>query len=91
MDGKFYIEHMTYRLTKYINKRLKDDNRIVSWAFYISEENTLVVVIDYIYNYHSRLQIPINESHDFDENRMMFDHYMVNYFHELEALMKGDK
>ena len=88
MEGSLRVDFMTERITRYINKRLRDDKRIVDWAFYIYEGNTLIVVIDYICDYHSRLQIPMNGLHDYDETRMWFDHYMTNYFHELEELTK---
>ena len=81
------LDVLTWDLTKYINRRFRDDERIIDWAFYIESDN-LVVVIDYEWNYHSRLMIPINGIYDFDETRMRFDHYMMNYFRELEVLTK---
>ena len=91
MQGMFYVESMTEQLTKYINRRLRDDGRIVDWAFYMEGKNTLVVRIDYIANLHSRMQILVDTPYDFESLKTIFDCYFEDYIKELEEIMRGAK
>ena len=91
MQGMFYVEAMTEQLTKYINRRLRDDDRIVDWAFYMEGKRTLVVRMDYERNFHSRMQILVDTPYDFDSLKMTFDCYFEEYLKQLNELKRGDK
>ena len=87
---RFYVEDMTYRLTKYINQRLRDDERIIDWAFYMYGKDNLVVCIDYGWNLHSKMQIMVNSPYDFDAVKMMFECQFEKNLEELTQKMGGD-
>lgn len=87
---RFYVEDMTYRLTKYINQRLRDDERIIDWAFYMYGKDSLVVCIDYGCNLHSKMQIMVNSPYDFDAVKMIFECQFEKNLEELTQKMRGE-
>ena len=91
MQGMFYIEAITQQLTKYINNRLRNDDRIVDWAFYMEGKNTLVICMDYEWNFHSKTQILVDTPYDFESLKMIFDSYFDKHLYELEQVMRGEK
>lgn len=88
---RFYVEDMTQQLTKYINNRLRNDDRIVDWAFYMEGKRTLVVCMDYEWNFHSKMQILVDTPYDFDSLKMIFDCYFDDYLKQLTELKRGEK
>ena len=91
MQGMFYVEAMTEQLTEYINNCLRNDDRIVGWAFYMEGKRTLVVRIDYIKNFHSKMQILVDTPYDFESLKMIFDGYFEKYLRELNEQLRGEK
>lgn len=87
---RFYVEAMTQQLTKYINNRLRNDDRIVDWAFYMEGKNKLVICMDYEWNLHSKTQMIVDAPYDFESLKMMFDSYFDKHLYELGQVMKGE-
>lgn len=91
MDDRFEREIYTELLTKYINHSLRNDGRIVDWAFYMESKDILVVRIDYLGDFHSSDMIMITKPYDYDALKEEFNYYFDRHLKEWDKLMRGDK
>lgn len=85
---KFSYEDNLNEFTRYINKKLRNDDRIENWSFYIQydDKHELIVRIDYIYDFHSRDVfhfLTVNQEDLFE----MFDYEFNRHIEELEGLV----
>lgn len=85
---RFTYEDNLNEFTRYINKKLRDDERIENWSFYIRYDfkHELIVRIDYIYDFHSKdvFHFLIGSQEDLFG---MFDHVFNRHIEELEGLV----
>lgn len=85
-------------LTKHINRRLRDNYKIVDWAFYITDYNVdgrpeISVRIDYIGSLHSRNVFNMLDEKSIEGLTLEFDMYLDKHLFELDEMLKskGDK